>query len=128
MAMVRKLTARPFRAMGLAAGLVAGIVAIALAQENFRVTFNVDRSTEGRTRVTGSVFNDNRADALDVYVTAEALDAGGKVVARGITFVSPNIRQGTAVAFDASVPAPSSASNFRVRVSAFRLGMGVQSP
>src|SRR5919201_1325519 len=103
--------------LALAVAMLAGV---ALAQESFRVTYNIDRSTPGRTKITGQVFNDARVDALDVYVTAEAVDGAGKVVARGISFVSPSIRQGGNASFDATVPAPPNATTFRVRVSNFR--------
>ena len=56
--------------------------------------YSIAGGSRGRTRVTGHVFNDSATDVVDVYVTAEALDAGGKTVARGITYVSPNIKQG----------------------------------
>jgi hypothetical protein len=113
-------------ALGL--GLVA-LAALAGAQESFRVTYNVDRSNPARTQVTGVVFNDARVDVLDVYVTVEAVDGARKVVARGITFVSPAIPQGGNAAFDSTVPAPPTTASFRVRVSSFRFGLGsLQSP
>jgi hypothetical protein len=100
---------------------------VAAAQENFRVTYDVDSSTPGRARVTGVVFNDARVDVLDVHVTAEALNSAGKVVGRGIAFVSPQIRQGGNAPFEAVVPARD-ATTYRVRVSAFRLGLGAEAP
>jgi hypothetical protein len=99
----------------------------ARAQENFRVTWTVERTPE-RARVEGRVFNDARLDVHDVSVTAEALDGRGRVVARGIAFVSPFIRQGASAPFSASVPAVPSASTYRVRVTSFRLGVGSESP
>lgn len=98
------------------------------AQGPFRIKYDVDRSDARRTRITGQVFNGGHVDALDVYVTAEALDARGKVVARGIAFVSPAIPQGVGSAFEAIVPAPATATKFRVRVSGYRLGAGEQAP
>ena len=99
----------------------------AVAQENFRITYDVDSSTPGRARVTGVVFNDARVDVLDVHVTAEALNSAGKVVARGIAFVSPQIRQGGNAPFEALVPTRD-AVTYRVRVTGFRIGLGAQSP
>ena len=116
------------RQLALLALAVAVLAGVALAQDSFRVTYNVDRSTPARTKVTGQVFNDARADALDVYVTVEAVDGAGKVVARGISFVGPSIRQGGNAAFEATVPAPPNATTFRVRVSNYRFGLGLQSP
>jgi hypothetical protein len=112
--------------VALALGIVALTVVAGGAQETFRVTWNVDRSSPARTRITGQVFNDGRFDAVDVSVTAEAIDAGGKVVARGISFVASSIPPRSSAAFEAAVPAPSSATTFRVRVSSFRFGYGMQ--
>jgi hypothetical protein len=117
---------------GVAGTLVVGWLVLATsaaAQENFRVTYDVDRGQAERTRVAGVVFNNGRVDVLNVYVTAEALDGAGKVVARGVAFVSPTIREGGNAPFEAVVPAPATATRFRVRVTGFRLGLsGTQSP
>lgn len=99
----------------------------AAAQENFRITYDVDTSNPGRTRVTGVVFNDARVEVLEVHVTAEALNSAGKVVGRGIAFVSPQIRQGGSAPFEAVVPAKDAAT-YRVRVTSFRIGLGTQAP
>ena len=100
---------------------------LAAAQENFRITHDVDTSNPARTRVTGVVFNDARVDVFDVHVTAEALNAARKTVARGIAFVSPQIRQGASAPFEAVVPSKD-AVTYRVRVSNFRVGLGTQAP
>jgi hypothetical protein len=120
--------ARPLRRALAVAALLALMAVTAGAQGPFRLTYNVDRNTGGRTRIAGHVFNDSPTDVVDVYVTAEAIDAGGKTVARGITFVSPNIRQGGSAPFEAAVPAPPNAASFRVRVSNYRQGFGGQAP
>jgi hypothetical protein len=101
--------------------------AAASAQENFRVTYDVDTNTPERTRVTGVVYNDARVDVFDVHVTAEALNSAGKVVGRGIAFVSSQIRQGGSAPFEALVPAKD-ATKYRVRVTNFRLGLANQAP
>jgi hypothetical protein len=117
---------------GVVGALVAAWLALAAtvgAQASFRVTFDIDRSQAARTRVTGVVFNGARVEALDVHITAEALDGAGKVVARGIAFVSPQIPEGGSASFEAIVPAPATATNFRVRVTSARFGLGrSQSP
>ena len=95
-----------------------------VAQENFRITYNVERLEGGRTRVTGTVQNDARAEVLDVYVTAEALDGNKKVVARGISFVAASLRQRDVAPFTVSVPAPPTATVFRVQVTSYRMGLG----
>ena len=61
------------------------------AQEAFRVTYTIDRSNPEQIQITGTVFNDSMQDVFDVSVTAEALDARGKVVARGIAHVGARI-------------------------------------
>lgn len=97
------------------------------AQESFRVTYDVDNSNPARTRVTGVVFNDARVEVFDVHVTAEALNSAGKVVGRGIAFVSAQIRPGGNAPFEALVPAKD-ADKYRVRVTNFRLGMTQEAP
>jgi hypothetical protein len=101
---------------------------VASAQQGFHVTHTVDRSNPTQTRINGTVVNEGRNEVVDVYVTAEALDGGGKTVARGITFVSPSIAPGRGVPFTASVPAMPGATSYRVRVTSFRFGQGLQSP
>ncbi len=96
-------------------------------QQNFRVTYSVDRSQADQIRVTGWVYNDMAVDALDVYVTAEAVDAAGKVVARGIAFVTWTVGTRGNARFMASVPAAPGVTSFRVYVSSFRRGFGPQS-
>ena len=117
------------RARPIAAGVaLALLAAVASAQDGFRVTHTVDRGNPGQTRINGVVFNENRFDAVDVYVTAEALDGSGKTVARGISFVSPSIGPGRSASFSASVPVTPGATTYRVRVSSYRFGFGQQSP
>ena len=99
--------------------------AVAIAQEPFQLRYNVDK-TGSSVRVNGTIMNEGRAEALDVYVTAEALDAAGKVLGRGVAFVSEQIPQRASASFVISVPAAQAAASFRVRVSSFRFGLGVQ--
>jgi hypothetical protein len=98
----------------------------ALSQGAFQVRFSVDRSAAGPVRVNGTVTNEGRLDAVDVYVTAEAVDAAGKIVGRGIAFVSESIPGRGTAAFIVSLPAVPTATRFRVNVSSFRSGPGVQ--
>jgi hypothetical protein len=113
------------------AGVVGGLLIASclllvhdVAAQDFRVTYSVDRSRPNRARVTGEVLNTGRADALDVYVTAEALDAAGKVIGRGIAFVSHSIAQGMSASFEAVIPVKTAAASFRVRVTNYRTGLG----
>ena len=74
----------------------------------------------------GRVLNEGSQDALDVYVTAEALDAAGKVLGRGLVFVSGSIPPRGMAPFAISIPAAQNAASFRVRVSSYRQGFGQQ--
>jgi hypothetical protein len=105
----------------IGATLVPGL---ARAQDPFQLTFTVDRSGAGPVRISGRAFNEGPMDVFDVYVTAEAVDGGGKVLGRGITFVSASIPPRAVVSFVVSIPAAQTAATFRVRVSSFRQGIG----
>jgi len=109
------------------------VVAVALspqAQEGLRVVYAVDRdrSTAAQTQVSGTVFNDAMQDVLDVYVTAEALDARGKVVARGIAHVGARIPGGGSAAFVCKIPAAAGTVRYRAGISSFRSGVTSQVP
>jgi hypothetical protein len=106
--------------------MAALVPALAAGQESFQLRYGVDRTSPAQVRVNGTVTNDARLDVLDVYVTAEALDAGGRVLGRGIAFVSASIPQRGTAPFTISIPAAQAATSFRVRVSSFRFGMGLQ--
>jgi hypothetical protein len=100
--------------------------ASALAQQGFRISYDVDDSRPGRARLNGRVTNERSDDVFDVSVTAEALDAKGKVLARGIAFVDSRIARGDSRQFSVSVPAVPGATSFRVAVSSFRPGFSNQ--
>jgi len=113
----------------IVAVLAAIAVALAVeAQEPFRVTYNLDRSNPEQIQITGTVFNDSMQDVFDVTVTAEALDARGKVVARGISFVSARIPGQGNAPFVCKVPVVAAAVRYRAAVSAYRAGAGSQAP
>jgi hypothetical protein len=92
----------------------------------FRITHSVDKGTQAQVTVTGRVYNEGRADAIDVYVTAEALDGAGKVVASGVSYVGI-VQQNGSTVFIIKVPAARAASTFRVIVTSFRFGFANQS-
>lgn len=96
------------------------------AEDPFQVKYTVERGGSGPVRVQGTVVNEAKLDVYDVYVTAEALDAAGKVVGRGIVFVSGLIPQSGTAPFTINIPAAQAAASFRLRVSSFRYGAGVQ--
>jgi hypothetical protein len=106
----------------------AAVVGSAGAQEAFRVVFDVDRSNPEQVQVAGTVHNDSVQDMFDVSVTAEALDARSKVVARGITYVTARIPGRGSVSFLAKVPSMPNAVRYRASVSSYRSGMGSQAP
>lgn len=114
------------RAIFTAAAALVLLPDLGHAQYPFQVAYTVERGGSGPVRVSGRVLNESHTDMLDVYVTAEALDAGGKVLGRGLVFVSASIPPRGAVPFAISIPAAQTAANFRVRVSSFRQGFGQQ--
>ncbi len=71
----------------LAVCLVLLGVGLATAQP-FRITFRRDRDEPSSIVLMGEVFNDGLREVVDVWVTAEALNAGDKIVGRGIAFVT----------------------------------------
>ena len=111
----------------VAAGLVLSVEP-ARAQNGFRVTYDVDRTRPDRARVTGRVVNERNEDVFEVNMTAEALDAKGKVLAKGIAYVDARIARGDSRTFSMSVPTVAGTSDFRVVVSSFRVGMAPQGP
>ena len=96
------------------------------AYDPFHVAYTVERGGPGPARVNGRVLNESGVDVFDVYVTAEALDASGKVLGRGLVFVSSSIPPRGTVPFAISIPAAQAAASFRVRVSSYRQGIGAQ--
>lgn len=119
------VASRPSRLAAALAGLavLAAGGSLALAQGNFRVTYNVDRTGPSHVQLIGEVFNDAAIDVIDVSVSAEALDGAGKRLAQGITWVGP-IRARSSASFAARVPAVRGTTGFRVRVSSFQYGLG----
>ena len=102
-------------------------VGLAMAQP-FRITFGRERDEPSSIVVKGEVFNDGRRDVVDVWVTADALDAEGKAVGRGIAFVTSFLPERGSAAFTVKLPRAEQARSFRLVVSSFRHASGVQSP
>ena len=119
---------RAIRRRALCMGILTALILLptaVFADDPFQLRFSVERAGSGPVRMQGTIVNEGRSDVYDVYVTAEALDAGGKVIARGIAFVGSIPQQGSAT-FSASIPVVQTASTFRARVTSFRYGAGVQ--
>ena len=125
--LVRGTFASALALLVVAAGLVLSVEP-ARAQNGFRVTYDVDRTRPDRARVTGRVVNERSEDVFEVNMTAEALDAKGKVLAKGIAYVDARIARGDGRTFSMSVPTVAGTSDFRVVVSSFRVGMAPQGP
>jgi hypothetical protein len=101
--------------------LVAGAVVPATAQDTLRVTYEVDRTTRpGQARLNGRVVNEGSADAVEVSVHAEALNAAGHIVGRGISYVDARIGRGDSRTFLVIVPNAAAAERFRVTATAMR--------
>lgn len=115
---------RVLRPCAVAIVLVLLGAGVAAAQDGFRITYDVDRSRPDRARLTGRVVNERSEDVFDVSVTGEALDARGKVLSRGISYVDSRIGHGDGRPFSMSVPTVAGTTNFRVVVSSFRVGYG----
>jgi hypothetical protein len=112
----------------LALVILAVAGSIGSAQGGFRLSHTVARTTDTHAEITGTVQNEARADALDVSVTVEALNAAGKVVSRGIVFVSPRILEGGTAPFTARVPLAPGIATYRARVTSFRFIQSIQGP
>ena len=118
--MPRWLSAAVFLASILAA------VPVAAQSSPFRISHAVDKGSQTQVTITGRVFNEARADAIDVYVTAEALDGAGKIIASGVSYIG-TVSAGGSTVFIIKVPAARAASGFRVLVTSFRFGYAQQS-
>jgi hypothetical protein len=112
------------------ARLVALVAAVALSvvlgpagvpgQAGFRVSHDVRRTTATHVEVSGTVYNEARADAVDVSVTVEALGAGGRVVSRGNTYVAARIPERGNADFVAKVPLVTGVTGYRASVTSYR--------
>jgi hypothetical protein len=111
----------------LAVCLVLLGVGLAIAQP-FRITFRRGHDEPSSIVLQGEVFNDGSRDLVDVWVTAEALNAGDQVVGRGIAFVTSFFPGRGVMTFTVKLPRVEEAQSFRLVVSSFRYASGVQSP
>ena len=99
-----------------------------VTQVRFRITYDVKSRDAKGILLEGRVFNDTGRDAVDVWVTAEAVNASGKVLARGIAFVGSAISRGDSASFEAKLPSVEGVETFRIAVTSYRAGRDVQSP
>jgi hypothetical protein len=101
---------------------------VAWAQAGFRVSHSVARTLPTYVEVAGSVVNEARADAVDVSVTVEAIGSGGKVLARGITFVASRLPQSATAPFTAKIPVVQGVTGYRATVTTYRFVQNVEGP
>jgi hypothetical protein len=111
----------------LAMCLVLLGVGLATAQP-FRITFQRERDEPSSIVLMGEVFNDGLRDIVDVWVTADARNADGKVVGRGVAFVASFLRGRGTTTFTVKLPRAEQAHSFRLVVSSFRYASAEQSP
>ena len=111
----------------LAMCLVLLGVGVATAQP-FRTTFQRERDEPSSIVLMGEVFNDGLRDIVDVWVTADARNAEGKVVGRGVAFVTSFLRGGGTTTFTVKLPRAEQTHSFRLVVSSFRYASREQSP
>lgn len=116
------------RVVAIVAVVLAGLLGSVEAQGFFRISYDVDKSRPDQVRLVGQVTNDNSTEVFEVSVMAQALNAAGKVVASGITYVDSRIDRGASKPFEAVVPAVPGATRFRVSVSSYRPGFGASAP
>jgi hypothetical protein len=96
--------------------------------EPFRITFQRERDEPSSIVLMGEVFNDGLRDVVDVWVTADALNAEGKGVGRGVAFVTSFLRGRGTTRFTVKLPRAEQSHSFRLVVSSFRYASGAQSP
>jgi hypothetical protein len=89
------------------------------AQE-FRITFERQPDEATSLVLAGTLSNESTREVVDVWVGAEALNAGGRVVSRGLAFVSPLLRGRADTNFTVKLPRVEGVQRFRVFVSSFR--------
>jgi hypothetical protein len=112
----------------LAATLVLLSGGPAAAQEQFRITFQRQPDEPTSIVLAGTLGNEGPRDVVDVWVGAEALGAGGRVVGRGLASVSPLLRSHADTKFTVKLPRVEQVQSFRVFVSSFRYLAGAESP
>lgn len=119
---------RRLAAIVLTANLVLLSGGRSAAQEQFRISFQRQPDEPTSLVLAGTLFNEGSRDVVDVWVGAEALNAGGRVVGRGLAFVSPLLRSRADTKFAVKLPRVEQVQSFRVFVSSFRYLSGAESP
>jgi hypothetical protein len=115
----------------LSLGLFTVVLLLAargMGEGPFHITYTPRARETQSIMLDGRVFNDSDREVLDVWVTTEALNPAGKVLATGITFVGSSVPSRGSVAFVAKLPYVEGAQSFRLAVSSYRNASMVQSP
>lgn len=119
---------RLLAAITVTANLVLLSPVLGVAQPPFRVTFHRAPDEPSSLVLAGEVSNDGYRDVVDVWVTAQALNAAGRVVARGLAFVTRLLPRAQSTAFTVKLPRTEQVQDFRVFVSSFRYMFATESP
>jgi hypothetical protein len=116
-------------AIGISVALCIVLLDVGLvAAQPFHITFRREPDELSSLVLAGELANDGGRDVLDVWVGAEALNAEGKVVARGLVFVTATLRGRSSTPFTVKLPRVPEARAFRVAVSSFRYLHATESP
>jgi ABC-type glucose/galactose transport system permease subunit len=104
----------------------------ATGADNFRIIDVHDEPAPGDPAhvvvVRGTVLNTDRRTALNVYITAEALDSTQHVVATGVAYVTSAIEGSRSTRFAVTLQRVNGVVSYRVVVTSFRYGLGPQAP
>ena len=98
------------------------------AAQEFRLTFERQPDEPTSLVLAGTLSNEGSRHVVDVWVGAEALNARGRVVARGLAFVSTLLPSRADTKFAVKLPRVEQVQSFRVFVSTFRYLGGAESP
>jgi hypothetical protein len=98
------------------------------AAQELRLTYERQPDEPTSLVLAGTLSNEGSRDVVDVWVSAEALNAAGRVVGRGLASVSPMLRARAATKFVVKLPRVEQVHTFRVFVSSIRYLGGAESP
>jgi len=115
--------------LGLVVGLCLVLLDVGLAAaQPFHITFRRGPDEPLSLVLAGDLTNDGGRDAVEVWVAAEAMNAQGKIVGRGLAFVTWMLRAHSSASFTVKLPRADDARAFRVTVSSFRYMSPPESP
>lgn len=116
-------------ALGIGVALCLVLLDVGLvAAQPFHITVRREPDEPSSLVLAGELANNGGRDVVDVWVTAEALNAEGKVVARGLVFATAMLRARSSTPFTVKLPRAPDARAFRAAVSSFRYLHATESP